>query len=285
MDFEFHWKVLIMRVVSFVGPSGTGKSYRASWVAREKGIEFIIDDGLLIRGNQIIAGSSAKKEATKISAIKRALFIDTKHVKKVKEALDMYKPEGIMILGTSDGMVESIAQKLDLGNIDEKVNINDVASEYEISQALLTRKDQGKHVIPVPTFAIKKDFSGYLLDPLNIFRRKSRGTYYSVGEKSVVRPTFSYMGSYTISEYAVRQIVEYVATDFKEVAKVYRLVAEDRMDGKYIDLELIIYYGCNIREVLCKVQNAVSSELERLTGISLVRLNVTARSLIAQDNG
>ena len=31
----------------------------------------------------------------------------------------------------------------------------DVASEYEIKQAMSTRREQGKHVIPVPTFEIK----------------------------------------------------------------------------------------------------------------------------------
>ena len=34
-----------MKVYGFVGPSGTGKSYRAQMVASEKGINFIIDDG------------------------------------------------------------------------------------------------------------------------------------------------------------------------------------------------------------------------------------------------
>jgi len=54
-----------LRVVGFVGPSGTGKSHRAVWVARERGIDFIIDDGLLIRGAQIIAGKSAKRKKQK----------------------------------------------------------------------------------------------------------------------------------------------------------------------------------------------------------------------------
>ncbi len=35
-----------IKVYAFVGPSGTGKSYRAQMVAGEKGIEYIIDDGL-----------------------------------------------------------------------------------------------------------------------------------------------------------------------------------------------------------------------------------------------
>ena len=37
-----------IKVYAFVGPSGTGKSYRAQMVAGEKNINFIIDDGLLI---------------------------------------------------------------------------------------------------------------------------------------------------------------------------------------------------------------------------------------------
>jgi len=90
-----------LRVVGFVGPSGTGKSHRAVWVARERGIDFIIDDGLLIRGAQIIAGKSAKKEKTKIGSIKCALFTDDAHADDVKTAIRQYNPEGILILGTS----------------------------------------------------------------------------------------------------------------------------------------------------------------------------------------
>ena len=53
-----------IRVYAFVGPSGTGKSYRAQMIASERGISFIIDDGLLIKENEVIAGESAKKAAT-----------------------------------------------------------------------------------------------------------------------------------------------------------------------------------------------------------------------------
>ena len=34
-----------IKVYAFVGPSGTGKSYRAQMVASENDINFIIDDG------------------------------------------------------------------------------------------------------------------------------------------------------------------------------------------------------------------------------------------------
>ncbi|MCR5340631.1 MAG: hypothetical protein K6E60_04715, partial [Saccharofermentans sp.] len=46
-------------VIAFVGPSGTGKSTRAIKVARDNNIHYIIDDGLLINGSRIVAGTSA----------------------------------------------------------------------------------------------------------------------------------------------------------------------------------------------------------------------------------
>ena len=55
-----------MKVYAFVGPSGTGKSYRAQMVASANDIHYIIDDGLLINENEVLAGTSAKKAPTKI---------------------------------------------------------------------------------------------------------------------------------------------------------------------------------------------------------------------------
>ena len=45
-----------MQIIAFVGASGTGKSYRAITIARENKIDAIIDDGLLISNNKIVAG-------------------------------------------------------------------------------------------------------------------------------------------------------------------------------------------------------------------------------------
>ncbi|MCX7842996.1 MAG: Asp23/Gls24 family envelope stress response protein [Clostridia bacterium] len=271
-----------MRVIAFVGPSGTGKSHRATWVARERGIEFIIDDGLLIRGNRIVGGKSAKRETTKIGSIKCALFSDDDHANDVKSVINLYRPEAILILGTSDGMVEAIAKRLELLPITEKVLINEVASEFEIKQALSTRREQGKHVIPVPTFEIKRDFSGYFLDPLQIFRRKGKGNYQLVGEKSVVRPTFSYLGRYTISDYTVYQIIEYVTSNIEGVHRISRFRAENHPDGIYIEMDLVLVYGYVIRPLLRHIQERVCEEVERLTALNIKALNLLAKSLVVE---
>lgn len=109
-----------MRVMAFVGPSGTGKSFRAQMVAGENNISYIIDDGLLIKDNEVIAGNSAKKAPTKIETVKHALFLTEEERQEIKKAIKKYKPEGILILGTSDNMVQKIAENLGLPPIEKQ---------------------------------------------------------------------------------------------------------------------------------------------------------------------
>ena len=57
-----------MEVYTLVGKSGTGKSFHAMNVCKKLNIEAIIDDGLFIYKNSVLAGTSAKREETKIGA-------------------------------------------------------------------------------------------------------------------------------------------------------------------------------------------------------------------------
>ena len=175
-----------IKVYAFVGPSGTGKSYRAQMVASEKNINFIIDDGLLIKDNEVIAGESAKKAETKVATVRHALFYEEKEREPIIKALKKYKADKILILGTSDGMVQKIAANLGLPEVSDTTYITDVATEQEMKTARRIRVTEGKHVIPVPTFEIKKDFSGYLLDPLQIFKSKGKG------EKPYIQSPFEF---------------------------------------------------------------------------------------------
>ena len=87
-----------IKVYAFVGPSGTGKSYRAQMVASEKDIHFIIDDGLLINDNEIIAGVSAKKAPTKIETVKHALFYEDDEKKPIEKAIKKYKRIAVLTI-------------------------------------------------------------------------------------------------------------------------------------------------------------------------------------------
>ena len=272
-----------IKVYAFVGPSGTGKSYRAQMVAAEKNVHFIIDDGLLIYDNQVIAGSSAKKASTKIETVKKALFINESESNAIKKALNKYKARSILILGTSDGMVEKIAQNLGLPKISETVYITDVATEQEMETARKIRVTEGKHVIPVPTFEIKKDFSGYLLDPLQIFKLKGNGQKPYISEKSIIRPTFSYLGNFTISDNVFRQIAEHVANKLDEIHRVLKTRVDNSAEGPIIYMEVEIVYGYNVVESLKLFKQKAIREIENLTAMNVVKMDVVAKSVYMQE--
>ena len=272
-----------IKVFAFVGPSGTGKSYRAQMVAAENDVHFIIDDGLLIKDNEVIAGNSAKKASTKIETVKKALFIQEEQSKEIQKALKKYKAESILLLGTSDGMVEKIAENLKLPKISKTIYINDVATEEEMETARRIRVTEGKHVIPVPTFEIKKDFSGYLLDPLQIFKTRGNGKKPYISEKSIIRPTFSYMGNFTISDNVFKQLVEYLAIKQEEVKRVLKTRVRNSDEGAVIYMEVEVVYGCNVVETLKDFKMKATREIENWTSMNVAKMDVVAKSIYYEE--
>ena len=272
-----------IKVYAFVGPSGTGKSYRAQMVAGEYDIKYIIDDGILVKNNDIVAGTSAKKAPTKIETIKRALFQNEEQRKEMVKAFNKLKPKSVLILGTSDKMVKEIAKNLELPQIEKTIYITDVATEEEINNARRVRTSEGKHVIPVPTFEIKKDFSGFLLDPLQIFKSKGSGEKPYISEKSIIRPTFSYMGNYTISDTVFRQIIEYIASKTDSITSIIRVRVNKTENGPSIYVEAEVKYGFNLMTELKKFKEKCIREIERQTTMNVVEMKVIAKKLTLPD--
>lgn len=268
-----------MKIYAFVGPSGTGKSHRAQMVAKMKNTEYIIDDAIFIKGNKVVCGESAKKASTKIEAVKKALFSKEGQVEEITKAIEEEKPESILILGTSDDMVQKIVRNIGLPEIEETIYIEDVSSPEEIAAARSARMAGGKHVIPVPTFEIKKNFSGYLVDPLQIFKWKGKGTQPFLMEKSLIRPTFSYMGNYTISDNVFKTIIEYVARNVNVIYKIQRVKVETLSNGICIYIDVVIEYGYIVKPVLADFKNKVKKEIDRLTAMNVIDIQVSAKSV------
>ena len=268
-----------IEVYAFVGPSGTGKSYRAQMVAGAYNIKFIIDDGLLVKENAIVAGQSAKKAPTKIETIKKALFNDVNQRAEMQEAIIKLSPKSILILGTSDKMVKTIAENLGLPPIQKTIYITDVATEEEIENAKRIRTTEGKHVIPVPTFELKKDFSGYLLDPLQIFKSQGLNGNPYISEKSIIRPTFNYIGNFTISDNVFKQIIEVQARDIKSISKIIRIRVNKSEEGPNVYIEVEIIYGFNIIAELKKFKEKCIKDIERQTRMNVTEFKVVAKKI------
>jgi hypothetical protein len=193
MKHLFPWMGRSPRVYALVGKSGTGKSFKARQVARRFRIDLIIDDGLLIRGQKIVAGRSAKKEKGILSAIKTAVFANPDQVEEVRMALNAESYRRLLIIGTSQKMVHRIAAKLDLLPIHRIIAIEEVSTKAEITQALRIRAEQGKHIIPVPGVEIKRNYPHIFFESVKILLKPQKGLRKSeeeIVEKTVVRPEY-----------------------------------------------------------------------------------------------
>ena len=276
-----------MEVFAFVGPSGTGKSHRALVVAHDYNVDAIIDDGILIMGTKIIAGKSAKREASRIQAVRRAIFMEDEHAMEVHQALLKVQPNRLLLLGTSENMVHKIAKALKVPAISKIIRIEDIASQAEIEKAQHCRLKEGKHIIPVPTIELKPHFSGYLIDPLDIFFKRSKNTRRKLGEKSIVRPIFSYYGKLIISDDAISAIVNKVAID-NGIAKtkhvrIRRDTEHNSEKGIDIKLDVILYYGEPFNELVYNTQEKIRTAIEYMTGMNVKKVDILVKSFIFDD--
>jgi len=268
-----------VEIYALIGQSGTGKSYKAFIVAKEMDIAYIIDDGLLIGGTRVIAGQSAKREDTRIASVRRALFNDPEHRKKVKNAIEEINPERLLILGTSLKMVQEIRQVLGLPEFHKVLNIEDVSTEKEIEAAKKSRREDGKHVIPVPTFEVKKDFSGYFIDSLKIFSKKGR--FSDIVEKTIIRPTFSYLGKYELTKAALVQIISICISEVERVNKIMKIRIENKPDGVVIDIDLSVKLITRIDLMVVELQKKLVEGIEYMTGLNVLSINITVKGISA----
>jgi uncharacterized alkaline shock family protein YloU len=237
----------------------------------------IIDDGLFIYHNRVLAGVSAKRQKNKIAAIKTALFIDEQHCKEVREKIAKTKPSGILILGTSDGMVEKIIERLELPKASMMIPIEEITTEYQREIARKQRKELGKHIIPAPTFQIKRQFSGYFLDPLRMFR--GRGNKASYSEKTVVRPTYSYLGDYDLSDKVIADIVTHLGNSTKGVDSVVRVMTESNSEGVIIRVFVVMEFGVKIIDTAKELQRKIVKQVEAMTAFNIISVDIEIKGL------
>lgn len=256
------------RVLAFIGKSGTGKSYRAKPLAKKMKADLIIDDGLLIEGDKILAGHSAKKENTFFSAICVSLFDDKVHRDEVAKILKEKKHKRVLILGTSEKMIHKIVKRLSLPLPYKIIRIEDIACKEEIEDALRQRNVEGKHVIPLPSYEVKKNYPKIFYDKVRLFFRVQKSPAIIrkdaiLFEKSLVRPDFSRPSPQKLSlEVLSQHIREYVMeVDSRVVIKDIRITFEEK--GYNITLLLDYPFYDNIALSIKNLKNKIIEKIEK----------------------
>ena len=261
-----------MKVTGLSGKSGTGKSYAATKLSADLGVDVIIDDGLYIYNGNIVAGKSAKRQKTKIGAVKTAVFVDEEQLEDVKTAIKISCPEHVLILGTSDEMVGLIAERLNLPTPENIIHIEDITSEKDREIAKKRRETDGMHTIPAPTLEVKKQFSGYFIDPKRSFKSGS-----DPKQKTVIRPTYSYLGSYKISDRVIEQIVDHVVSITAGCSQLLFATFDNSDEGLYIRAIINVERGCKIMEAAALLQKRVTLAVAHMTSFNVLGVEVEIR--------
>ncbi len=277
-------------VYALVGKSGTGKSFRAKLLAEKLGIPYIVDDGLLIFGDTILAGRSAKQEKLYVSAIKTALFLNRKQREEVIKVLRERKTKKILLLGTSSKMVERLASQLDLPPINQIIQIEEIANQKDIEAAIKSRFEEGKHVIPVPAIEVKRDYAQILSESIRIFfsgeKRRDGEKKSKFFEKSIVQPDFqkdaTIGGKVTISEAALTQMIFHCIDEYDDEIQVKKVRIKVLKSGYSIVLNIIVSYGKPLTGDLDELSKYICDTIQRYTGIIIKDLEISVDEIAAK---
>lgn len=275
-------------VYALVGESGTGKSFRSKLLAEQYNINTIIDDGLLIQDEKIMAGRSAKREKTYMGAVRAALFDDKEHRDSVAKVLKKSKIKKILILGTSEKMVTKICMRLQLPQPAKIIHIEEIATEEEIEKAAKSRQVEGKHVIPVPSIEVKRTYPQIFSDSMHdffskgLFKKKNgKG---KLLEKSIVQPEFSKKGRVEISEAALTQMVMHCVAECSPDVKIKKITIKTDARGYRLIVTIDVPFGTQLTGKVHKLQQYIIDKIETFTGILIEEVSIVIDKITMPDN-
>jgi hypothetical protein len=260
-----------IKVYGLIGRSGTGKSFHSKLLAKKLNVDLIVDDGLIIKGDKILAGHSAKRDPNFIAAVKTAVFDDDAHKAEVEEALLKEKYNKILIIGTSEKMVTKIAKRLDLPPVKKFYTIEDIASPEEIETAMRIRYTEGKHVIPVPSIEITRNYPTIVYDSMTVGDAKNNKGF----EKTIVRPEFSRPSGSKIDDITLTQMIKHSIAEYDKVLKVKKVKSTENDDGS-ITINVILqipirhYMGSTITDL----QQYIADTIEKFGSVMVRRVAI-----------
>ena len=270
-----------VQVYALVGESGTGKSFRSKLLAEQYGIHAIIDDGLLIQDEKIVAGRSAKREKTYMGAVRAALFDDKEHRDSVARVLRKTHIKKILLLGTSEKMVMKIAMRLQLPQPQKIIHIEEIASKEDIEKAIKSRQVEGKHVIPVPSIEVKKNYSQIFSASMHdffsknkIFKKAGKNLNGKMIEKSIVQPEFSKKGRIEISEAALTQMVMHCVNECDPDVKIKKISIKTDNRGYRLIVTIDVPFGTQLTGKVHKLQQYIIDKIESFTGILIEEVSI-----------
>ena len=255
-------------VTSLVGKSGSGKTFRARLIAEKRGIDVIVDDGLVIFKRSIVAGQWAKKERSLVGAVRRALFAEPALARAARAALREIRFQAVLVTATSPRMAELISKNLWLPAPRETILIEDVATRREIEAALRHRRRAKRHASPVPDIRIRRGILSAISSRLKQTVTRKESASLTVGSH------FNERGSVFFSEAALGQMAWHCVKEFDPGIEVLRVSFLEIRGMAVLELSVRIPPWTGGSGRLHELREAVMQGMERGTGIVVSEVRV-----------
>ena len=117
---------------------------------------------------------------------------------------------------------------------------------------------------------------------MRIFRGRSVGGKDQFSEKTVVRPTFSYMGEFFISDSVMTDIAKCVARESDGVVRVLKVYENTAPDNLIMDVAVSVSDKTKIWECACEFQKRLAETVESMTAFNVTGVNVEVRGIEKQ---
>ena len=263
------FKLSGVRILALVGSTGTGKSFRAHLIAERRGIDLIIDDGLIIKDRTILFGQSSKKELTLRSAVRRALFEDPGSCALARRVLRAARFRRALILGTSEEMVNRIASNLELPRPSEIFRIENIASPGEIDAARSRRRRRRMRSLPLPPVRVKLSLRGKLGSGVRAAAAAAKALY----KRRPLPPAAEMLsvafpgGEVVFTELAVGQMVQHCIREHNPRLSLGRLTLTRRGALHVLQFRIRVPFGGVTSGQLHDLREYITRSLENYAGI------------------
>lgn len=93
-----------------------------------------------------------------------------------------------------------------------------------------------------------------------------------------MRPSFSYLGRYTISERVIKQIVVCVVNGITQDLMVKAIKIEENQEGIKVEVGLVIKKLCKLDEMANIIIDKIKNDIEYMTAINVEKVKVIYKS-------
>ena len=178
-------------------------------------------------------------------------------------------------------MVSKIAMRLQLPQPQKIIKIEDIATRDEIEKAQKSRHVEGKHVIPVPSIEVKKNYPQIFTSSMRDFFNKNKllsKANKNLGgkmiEKSIVQPEFSKKGRIEISEAALTQMVMHCVNECDPEVKVKKITIKTDSRGYRLIVLIDVPFGTQLTGKIHRLQQYIIDKIESYTGILIEEVSI-----------